>query len=92
MATDIIDPSSARSPAAALPTPPLAQPVMQALLEAQRMCEAIRELARTAADGETDIDLYPLMQAIRACTLTVDLAVDPIIEQELSHATCEEQS
>jgi hypothetical protein len=54
----------------------------RALLEAQRMSEAIRELARTARDGgPSTMDLFPLMEAIRACTVTLDAAVDPLVEE-----------
>lgn len=59
---------------------PMPRQVLDALMRAQAMSEAIRAIAQIVADGELKPDVYSLMQAIDACTVSLDQLVDPLID------------
>ena len=52
-----------------------------ALVQVQAMSGAVRALANIACEGEISAKLYPLMQAIDACTASIDFVVDPIVDR-----------
>ena len=55
---------------------------LHALCEAQRMSEGAQFLVdQLIEESAGDIRLYPRLQAVRACLLQLDAAVDPAVDQ-----------
>ncbi len=76
--------TTSTEPADDVPATTLHADALRALNEAFSMSASIRALVDAVIDGGVDARTYALVEAIRACALRTDAAVEPLLDEACS--------